>query len=119
MEWSGQRCQYCRCTCNSCLYPATFNPIDVEACDILKYKITYNFADIYFRKKYLNNIKEYDISKILLDGDLDIIASAETDFLAATYYMCSAVSDKELKSDKPMKGLRKLINRPIGIYLGC
>lgn len=94
----------------SCLYPATCNPVDVEACDILKYRICYNFADIYFRKtyseKYLNNVKEYDISNILLENDLDIIASAEPDFLSTTYYMCSVVSDETLKSNKPMNGLK-------------
>jgi len=94
----------------SCLYPATCNPLDIEAYDILKYKITYNFADIYFRKtytkKYLNLVKNCDISKVLLDGDLDIIASAEPDFLSTTYYMCSVVSDEHLGSDKPMNGLK-------------
>ena len=94
----------------SCLYPATCNPADVESCDILKYKLCYSFADVYFRKtytkRYLNNVKEYDISNILLDGDLDIISSAEPDFLSTTYYMCSAVSAETLKNDKPMNGLK-------------
>ncbi|WP_315108945.1 glycoside hydrolase family 1 protein [Clostridium intestinale] len=94
----------------SCLYPATCNPADIEACDNLLYKVCYNFGDIYFRKtytkKYLKNVKGYDISKVLLDGDLDIIASSEPDFLSTTYYMCSVVDSKISNEDKPMNGLK-------------
>lgn len=84
--------------------------IDIETCDNLLYKVCYNFADIHFRKtytkKYLNNVEEYDISKILLNGDLNIIASGEPDFLSATYYMCSVVDSKGLKSNNTMNGLK-------------
>lgn len=81
---------------NTCFYPKTCNPKDVEACDEMKFMMGYNFADIYFRgqytKRYLKQLDGADISGIILKGDMDIIASSEPDFLSTTYYMSSAIS---------------------------
>lgn len=97
---------------NSCFYPQTCNPLDVEACDEVKFKSAYNFGDIYFRgvytNRYLMGLSENTIKKVVLDGDLDVIAASEPDFLSTTYYMSSIVSassedegEKVLKSKNP------------------
>lgn len=94
----------------ACLYPKTCNPADVEACDTLLYNIFYNFADIYFRKtytsRYMKNVNGYDISDILLQGDLETIAGAEPDFISTTYYFSSGVTMDDLNDEKPMNGLK-------------
>lgn len=79
---------------NMCVYPATCNPADVEAADRFIYGLGYAFADVYARKQYSRYYlapleKKYDLSDIILDGDMDIIAKAEPDFLSLTYYMSS------------------------------
>lgn len=80
---------------NSCFYPKTCNPEDVKACDDIYFRAALNMGDIYFRgvytQRYLNLYKDVDISDIILDGDLDLIASVEPDFLSTTYYMSTVV----------------------------
>jgi len=81
--------------CNTCVYPYSCNPKDVEAADEFAQIFGYSFADIFVRKQYtkfyLKQFEGYDIYDIILDGDMDIIASSEPDFLSLTYYMSSAI----------------------------
>jgi 6-phospho-beta-glucosidase len=90
---------------NICVYPMTCDPRDVEAADKTSFRVGYSYGDIYARGKYskfyLNRYRDYDLSDIILEGDLDVIASCEPDFLSLTYYMSSAV-DKDSK--KPLIG---------------
>ena len=94
----------------TCLYPKTCNPLDVEACDTLMFRIFYNYADIYFRgeytKRYMKNVANYDITDILLDGDLEIIKSAEPDALTTTYYFSSGITPEHLDVGQSMNGLK-------------
>lgn len=88
--------------CNTCVYPYSCNPKDVEAADEFAQVFGYSFADIFVRKQYtkfyLKQFEDFDTSDIILDGDMDIIASSEPDFLSLTYYMSSAIkaSGKEI-----------------------
>lgn len=89
--------------CNTCVYPETCNPLDVEAADKAAFNMGYAYADIYARKKYspyyLNEFRGIDFEKIILDGDMEIIASAEPDFLSLTYYMSTVVSKDNTNSN--------------------
>lgn len=75
--------------CNTCVYPFSCNPKDVEAADQFAYRFGNAFADVVARKKYsafyLKQFAEYDLSDVILDGDFDIIASAKPDFLSLTF----------------------------------
>jgi len=80
---------------NTCVYPYSCNPKDVEAADQFAFALGYSFGDIFVHKKYskffLKPYEEYDLSDIILDGDMDIISGSEPDFLSLTYYMSSAI----------------------------
>lgn len=88
---------------NTSVYPYSCKPKDVEAADQFSYGFGYAFADVFARKQYsayyLKQFAKYDLSDIILDGDMDIIASAEPDFVSLTYYMSGVV-----KSDGENKG---------------
>ncbi|TCW35681.1 6-phospho-beta-glucosidase [Thermohydrogenium kirishiense] len=97
--------------CNTCVYPFSCNPKDVEAADQFAYIFGYGYADILARKKYskyyLKYFSEYDLSDIIFDGDLDIIGAAEPDFLSITYYMSSVIksnNDEQIISMSNIKG---------------
>lgn len=79
--------------CNTCVYPKTCHPADVEAADMAAFHMGYSYADIYCRKQYtafyMSKYKEADIDSVILPGDMDVIAQAEPDFLSLTYYMSS------------------------------
>lgn len=84
---------------NSCFYPKTCNPKDVQAADDIYYRSALNLGDVYFRgvytKRYLNTYHDVDIAEIIHDGDLDIISRSEPDFLSTTYYMSTAISNDD------------------------
>lgn len=87
---------------NSCFYPATCAPADAEAADELYYRCAVNFGDICARgeytPRYLDLYRGFDLSEVILPGDLDIIASIEPDFLSTTYYTSVIISkDTSLK----------------------
>ena len=94
----------------SCFYPLTCNPLDVEATDEVLYRMLYNPADIYFRKtytkRYLNLVRGYDISEIVLPGDIDVIKSSEADFLSTTYYFSNGMSRQHFDDVKGMGYLK-------------
>ena len=85
--------------CNTCIYPATCNPLDIEKADESERAFGYGYADIFARRKYspsyLNKYKEIDINSLMKEGDLDIIANAQPDFLSLTYYMSTLASASE------------------------
>ncbi len=94
----------------ACAYPYTCNPCDVEAADRFNYSFGYAFADVFIRRKYsplyLKPFEESDLSDIILNGDMDMIANAEPDFLSLTYYMSSAmksIKDNEAYSAETTK----------------
>lgn len=82
--------------CNSVMYPYSCNPTDVEKCDEAMKIMGYSFADLFCRKQYspyyLNLFKDFDLSDVILNGDMDIIKAAQPDFLSLTYYMSNVVS---------------------------
>lgn len=86
---------------NTCFYPQTCHPKDVEATDEIYYRAGLNYADVYFRgqytNKYLQTYKDVDFSKIIQEGDLEVIAKVEADFFSTTYYMSSPVEANENK----------------------
>ncbi len=76
--------------CNTCNYPATCNPKDIEATDMANYS-NYAYGDIFCRgvypKYYLNRFEGVDFDSVIQPGDMETIAAAEPDFLSLTYYM--------------------------------
>lgn len=77
--------------CNTCVYPATCDPADVEAADQASYQMGYAYGDIFVRKQYpayyLKHYQDADLGAVILDGDMDILQQAQPDFLSLTYYM--------------------------------
>jgi 6-phospho-beta-glucosidase len=96
--------------CNAVFYPKTCNPADIEACDERIKTWGYAYSDLFCRKTYspffLNRFKGINISGIIKEGDMDIIRSAEPNFLSLTYYMSTVVDS----SDKEDKSLNKIPN---------
>lgn len=95
--------------CNTCVYPKTCNPDDVEAADMGSFTMGYNYADIYARGKYtpmyLGTFKDVDFATVIQPGDMDIIASVKPDFLSLTYYM-SVVAERENDGGNTLNALR-------------
>lgn len=96
---------------NSCFYPMTCNPKNIELVDEIYYVQGLGYADIYIRgeytKKYLNRFKDVEIDQIILSNDLNIIKKTKTDFLSLTYYLSSPIGfDKlDMSSVSLIKGL--------------
>lgn len=80
---------------NTCVYPKTCNPVDVEQADEIMKRIGYGPADVDFRGQYssyyLNSFKNVDFNAIIQDGDLELLKSVKPDFMSLTYYMSSAI----------------------------
>lgn len=81
--------------CNTCAYPYSCDPKDVEKTDEFLYRFGYAFADVMMRGNYPNYfLKDYDdcdLTNVILEGDSDLLAAAKPDFLSLTYYMSSAI----------------------------
>lgn len=88
--------------CNTCNYPATCNPRDVEAADTANFK-SYAYADVFCRgqypKYYLNSFGTVDFDSIILPGDMEEIALVKPDFLSLTYYMSNVCSGEKGSGD--------------------
>jgi len=93
---------------NTCIYPRTCNPEDVERVDNIMKRIAYGPADVDFRGKYspyyLNSFKNVDFNEIIQDGDLELLNSVKPDFMSLTYYMSSVIGAKD--SMKSMNGIK-------------
>lgn len=80
---------------NTCVYPKTCKPEDVERADEIMKRVGYGPADVDFRgiysKYYLNSFKNVDFNAIIQKGDLDLLKSIKPDFMSLTYYMSSAI----------------------------
>lgn len=81
--------------CNTCVYPYSCDPKDVEAADDFAQAWGYAFGDLFVRRQYSgffhHQFRDADLDSVIADGDLDVIAAAEPDFLSITYYMSNAV----------------------------
>lgn len=77
-------------------YPATCNPKDIEAADKRMQTFGYAYTDLFCRKKYspyfLNRFSKENREKVILEGDTEILARAEPDFLSLTYYTSNLIS---------------------------
>lgn len=77
-------------------YPATCNPADIEAADKRMQTFGWAYTDLFCRKKYspyfLNRFSKECREKVILSGDLEILAAAEPDFLSLTYYTSNLIS---------------------------
>ncbi|WP_317766608.1 glycoside hydrolase family 1 protein [Pediococcus ethanolidurans] len=86
--------------CNTCIYPKTCNPADVEAAEKEEHQFGYAYADVFARSEYspvfLDKYADIDLKKIIKKGDMDIISAAKPDFLSLTYYMSTLASTKEV-----------------------
>jgi len=84
--------------CNTCVYPKTCHPKDVEAADKAAFMMGYNYADIYARGKYtpmyLASFEGVEVDGIIKEGDMEAITSVKPDFLSLTYYM-STVAERD------------------------
>jgi 6-phospho-beta-glucosidase len=105
---------------NTCVYPVTCDPRDVEAADEFSYSFGYGFADVFVRKHYpqyyLNQFKDVDFSRVFLPGDLDEIGSSEPDFISLTYYMSTPIKatpegDKYIPSINDLKGKNPFVKQ--------
>ncbi len=76
--------------CNTCFYPMTCRPEDVESADIASYG-SYAYADVFCRGRYpqfyLNRFPNADFDHIIQPGDKECLANGKGDFLSLTYYM--------------------------------
>lgn len=103
---------------NTCFYAESCSPKDVEAADELYYRAGLGFADIYFRGKYtpkfLKNYRDVDLEEIIMEGDLEILRSAEPDFLSMTYYMSTpvkAASENKIENMNIIKGINPYVKQ--------
>lgn len=99
--------------CNTCVYPATPNPADVEAADELAIAFGYAFGDLFCRREYSGLFRHVfraaDWEAVVLPGDEDELALAEPDFLSLTYYMSTTIDANAMAGDPSMvwvKGVR-------------
>lgn len=80
---------------NTCVYPYSCDPRDVEAADGFAAMTGYSFGDLFARKTYSGYFRhqfaEADWDAVVQPGDMEAIGAAEPDFLSITYYMSSAV----------------------------
>lgn len=80
---------------NTCIYPKSCDPNDVEESDEAMKRIGYGPADVDFRGQYspyyLNSFKGVNFNEIIQKDDLDLIKSVKPDFMSLTYYMSSVV----------------------------
>jgi 6-phospho-beta-glucosidase len=81
--------------CNTCVYPYSCDPKDVEAADEFTQHWGYAFGDLFVRKEYSGFFRhlfaDADLGSVLHDDDLAVIAAAQPDFLSITYYMSNVV----------------------------
>lgn len=81
--------------CNTCVYPYSCDPRDVEATDDFLQSWGYAFADLFARKQYSGFFRrlfaDADLDSVIADGDLEVIAAAEPDFLSITYYFSNTI----------------------------
>lgn len=84
---------------NTCVYPFSCDPRDVEAADGFAAMTGYGFADLFVRKTYSGYFRQQfpdaDWDAVVKPDDLAILSQAEPDFLSITYYMSSAVKAPE------------------------
>jgi 6-phospho-beta-glucosidase len=84
---------------NTCVYPFTCHPGDVETADEFAAMTGYSFADLFVRKAYGGYFRHQfagaDWDSVVQPGDEQVLAAAEPDFLSITYYMSSAVKRPE------------------------
>lgn len=82
--------------CNTCTYPATCNPLDVEKADTNDSSFGYCYGDIFARKqyskRYFAKYEGVDIEHLVTQEDIQTIQDAEPDFLSLTYYMSTLAS---------------------------
>ncbi len=100
--------------CNTCVYPETPDPRDVEATDEFAQSWGYAFGDLFARKQYSGFFRkifdDVDLDAIVTDDDLAVIAAAEPDFLSLTYYMSNVMSAKLNFRDQGIKVLTSVPN---------
>lgn len=93
---------------NTCVYPRTCDPKDVECTDEIMKRVGYGPADVDFRGRYspyyLNSFKNVDFNEIIQDGDLELLSSVKPDFMSLTYYMSSAIGAND--SVEAMNGIK-------------
>lgn len=81
--------------CNTCVYPYSCNPKDVESADEFAYHFGYAFADVMVRGKYpkyfLKDYDDCDLTDVILTGDAEFLEASEPDFLSLTYYMSNTM----------------------------
>lgn len=74
----------------SCIYPLTSKPEDCMAAQNAQALRNDYYTDIYFKGCYNKAafiyLKEHDLAPVIEDGDMDLIASGKSDFLAINYY---------------------------------
>lgn len=101
--------------CNTCVYPASPNPSDVEAADELSIAFGYAFGDLFCRRQYSGMFRH-----VFADADWEAVVSAEDeldislaqpDFLSLTYYMSTTV-DAEVMAQAPSMSWVKGIRNP-------
>jgi 6-phospho-beta-glucosidase len=74
----------------SCIYPLTSKPEDCMAMQNAQALRNDYYTDIYFKGIYNEAaeiyLKEHDLAPVIEDGDMELIASGKSDFLAINYY---------------------------------
>lgn len=82
-------------TANSCFYPYSCDPKDVEATDDIAGTWGYAFGDLFARGEYSGYFRQAfpdaDFDAVIEPGDLEAIRAADPDFLSITYYMSSPI----------------------------
>lgn len=100
--------------CNTCAYPASPNPADVEAADEFSILFGYAFADLFCRREYSplfrHVFRDADLDAVVLPGDEQVLAAAEPDFLSLTYYMSTTLDAATLSSAPSVSWLKGLRN---------
>lgn len=81
--------------CNTCVYPLSCDPRDVEAADEFAQAWGYAFGDLFVRKEYsgffYHQFRDVDLTAVIEPGDLAVISAAQPDFLSITYYMSNVL----------------------------
>lgn len=96
--------------CNTCFYPNSCDPKDVEAADEQAASWGYAFGDLFTRGQYSgyfrHTFKDADFDAVVLPGDLEAISAADPDFLSITYYMSSPISASGGAGEGPIGALK-------------
>ncbi|QIZ06456.1 glycoside hydrolase family 1 protein [Priestia megaterium] len=76
-------------------YPESCNPEDIMAARIADDFRTYLFLDLYLRGEYRDNVwcymVQHECEPTILPGDMELLKSAQSDFLGINYYQSRVV----------------------------